>query len=190
MEDFDKILEKFRFKQYDSFDVSKIKKIITEIPDSDWLKDTSRQDVYATHRDTQSYFLYKTDLKWKLGTEYSCKLDSDNETLLDLAEPIIEYLEKLHNGKRGNVLFIKLPAKMSIPKHHDDGDYLMVSRRHHIPILTNQKTTFGVVNEKINMKQGECWEINNAKRHYVDNDGNTDRIHLLIDIMPNEFIVE
>ena len=38
------------------------------------------------------------------------------------------------------------------------------------------------------MQEGQCWEINNAKNHSVENNGTTDRIHLLIDIMPNEFI--
>ena len=32
------------------------------------------------------------------------------------------------------------------------------------------------------MKEGEIWEIDNAyKMHCVNNDGDTDRIHLLID---------
>ena len=39
-----------------------------------------------------------------------------------------------------------------------------------------------VGDEIIQMKQGEIWEIDNANKvHSVNNDGNTDRIHLLID---------
>lgn len=44
---------------------------------------------------------------------------------------------------------------------------------------------FGVGDEKINMKSGECWEINNSRTHFVDNNSETDRVHLLIDIMPH-----
>ena len=31
------------------------------------------------------------------------------------------------------------------------------------------------------MKVGELWEINNSKYHSVVNDGDTDRIHMIID---------
>lgn len=188
MEYVDKILEKFNFKQYESFNVKQIKKEILALEEHHWLKDTSRQDVFYTHKDTQSYFLYQTNLYWVRGAEYSYNKVSDNQVLLDLTEPIIKYLEELHKGQRGQVLFIKLPGKKNIPKHHDDGEYLMTGRRHHIPIITNKKTNFGVSREFVNMQEGQCWEINNAKNHSVENNGTTDRIHLLIDIMPNEFI--
>ena len=39
------------------------------------------------------------------------------------------------------------------------------------------------------MKVGECWEINNSLLHSVENNGKTERIHLLVDILPNKFIL-
>jgi aspartyl/asparaginyl beta-hydroxylase (cupin superfamily) len=185
----EKILEKFRFKQYESFDVKNIKKMSLALTEDEWLKDTTRQDDYATHKETQTYFLYQTDLGWKLGSPYLYNKRSENQLLLDAVEPIVKYLEELHNGQRGQVLLIKLPGGKKIPRHYDAEDYLMNTRRHHVAIVTNKKTTFGVANETINIKQGECWEINNAKSHFVNNDSSIDRIHLLIDIMPNEFII-
>jgi hypothetical protein len=38
------------------------------------------------------------------------------------------------------------------------------------------------------MAEGECWEINNSRPHYVNNFSNVDRVHLLVDIMPNSHI--
>jgi hypothetical protein len=38
------------------------------------------------------------------------------------------------------------------------------------------------------MGTGECWEINNSRIHYVNNGSKIDRVHLLIDIMPNKEI--
>jgi hypothetical protein len=35
------------------------------------------------------------------------------------------------------------------------------------------------------MGTGECWEINNSRTHFVNNGSKIDRVHLLIDIMPN-----
>jgi aspartyl/asparaginyl beta-hydroxylase (cupin superfamily) len=38
------------------------------------------------------------------------------------------------------------------------------------------------------MKEGECWEINNNKIHRVANNSEMDRIHLTIDIIPNQYL--
>jgi hypothetical protein len=38
------------------------------------------------------------------------------------------------------------------------------------------------------LKVGECWEINNQQMHSVINDSDEHRIHLIIDIVPNEIL--
>ncbi len=35
------------------------------------------------------------------------------------------------------------------------------------------------------MREGEFWEINNSLDHSVENQGDADRIHLIVDWMPN-----
>jgi aspartyl/asparaginyl beta-hydroxylase (cupin superfamily) len=182
-----KVSENFNFKNHGTYDVNKIKSYILDLED-EWFINTSRQDKFYTHKDTNSYFMYQSDLKWTKDQIFSVEAKIDDEELLWLIEPIIEDLERIHNGVRGNVLFIKLKAKHNIPKHFDDGDYLVYSRRHHVPIITSEQTLFGVGTEKINMLEGECWEINNTRFHSVENDSDIDRVHLLIDIMPNNEI--
>ena len=182
-----KVSENFNFKNHGTYNIDQISSYISKFSD-EWFIDTSRQDKYHTHKDTNSYFMYQSDLKWKRGELFAFEQKSDDRELLNLIEPIIKDLEKIHDGVRGNVLFIKLKAKHNIPKHFDDGDYLVCSRRHHVPIVTSSQTFFGVGLEKINMLEGECWEINNTRFHSVENDSDTDRIHLLIDIMPHNEI--
>lgn len=179
-----KTLEDFNFKNHKSYDVDNIKEYISGFSD-EWFIDTSRQDNNYVHKDTMSYFVYSTNLQWKSGQEFKVVKRSNDETLLKLLDPIIKDLEQVHDGVHGNVLLIKLKAKENIAKHHDSGDYLILSRRNHIPIITSSDVFFGVGDEKINMKSGECWEINNSRTHFVDNNSEIDRIHLLIDIMPH-----
>lgn len=178
-----KTLEDFNFKQHNSYNVEGIKDYISKFSD-EWFLDTSRQDNYYVHKDTTSYFIYTANLRWKSGEEFMVQTKSNDKQLLELVEPIIQDLEKTHNGVRGNVLLIKLTAKQNIAIHHDSGDYLMFSRRNHIPVVTSDDVFFGVGSEKVNMKAGECWEINNSRLHFVDNNSEIDRVHLLIDIMP------
>jgi len=62
---------------------------------------------------------------------------------------------------------------------------LINSHRVHIPIVTNDQITFMVGGEEKQMKVGEVWEINNATFHRVMNESNEDRIHLILDWVPN-----
>ena len=80
---------------------------------------------------------------------------------------------------------MNLRAGKDIPKHLDAGDILMYAHRCHIPIITNNDVLFTVDNETIIMKQGEIYEINNSKLHSVNNNGNTNRYHLIVDIEEN-----
>jgi aspartyl/asparaginyl beta-hydroxylase (cupin superfamily) len=65
----------------------------------------------------------------------------------------------------------------------------MLARRNHVPIITSGNVIFGVGSERVNMQIGECWEINNYRFHWVDNNSDIDRVHLLVDIMPNEELI-
>ena len=55
----------------------------------------------------------------------------------------------------------------------------------HIPIITNDKVVFAVGGQEKYMQVGELWEINNELVHTVANHGDEDRIHLIIDWVPN-----
>jgi len=182
-----KMLEDFNFKQHNSYDVEPIRNYIDSFSE-EWFINTSRQENYYAHKDTNSYFVYTADLFWKEGEDFSTEKTSKDKGLLDLIEPIISDLEKIHNGVRGMVLLIKLKAGQDIAHHYDSGDYLMLSRRNHIPVVTSDSVFFSVGDDKIKMSTGECWEINNSRTHYVENGSKIDRVHLLIDIMPNEEI--
>ena len=176
--------EDFNLKKHAQYDVGKIKEHVEKFTDQ-WLIDTKRQEMSKIHKETNTYYVYKNNLMWNSGEEFITNKISSDETLLELLEPIIKDLEMIHDGVRANVLLIKLAAKENIPLHEDSGDYLLLSRRNHIPIITTGDVVFGVGSERVSMQAGECWEINNYRLHWVDNDSDIDRVHLLIDIMPN-----
>jgi len=186
----DKLHEDFNFKKYNTYDVSKIKEEVFKLTDSDWSEDVSRQNSYRLLRDTESYFIFQSDSEWSYSTPFSSSLVCKNSKISELVEHIVQDLEKEHSGKRAKVLLTRLGPSKNIAKHQDSGHYLFAIRRHHIAILTDPSITFSVSKEKINMLEGECWEINNSKVHGVFNDGESTRVHLIIDIMPNKFINE
>ena len=89
-------------------------------------------------------------------------------------------------------LLVNLPKNKKILPHTDSGDiHFFKTKRIHIPIITNDKCNFIVGDEMVQMKSGEIWEIDNANKvHSVNNDGDTDRIHLLIDYQINKITKE
>ena len=171
-----------------NFNIKKIKKIVSSF-DKEWSIDQDRQKNIDSHSKTKSYNIYKKEINyWKPGMEYKKYLVSDNKKLIKYVDKIVSKLEKKCDGKVGQCVLALLPAGEMIPLHRDNGAYLVVSRRHHIPIITNGNVLFYINDELKVMQEGECWEINNNKSHCVINAGKNDRIHLIIDIIPNSQI--
>jgi hypothetical protein len=183
----DKINEDFRFRYLKNYEISEIQSEIYKL-EKEWLEDTQRQESFTEHKETVTYFLTDYSLKWKIGDPYAGSVRNPESYLYSLVKPIIEDLEQIHGGRVGRAMFPKLSAKKDISGHEDGGEYLSVARRNHIPIITNPDVWFNVGKGWVNMFEGECWEINNRKWHEVVNKGDKDRVHLLIDIIPNEAI--
>lgn len=177
----------FKFAYVKNYDVSEIKNII-ETLEQEWKIDVSRQKTFKVHKHTESYSINKVSLDWQPNTDLLAMPQTQTSELSELALGIARDLEHKLDGKMGQVLFIKLEAGKSIDKHIDGGEYLKCVARHHIPIITNLDVAFIIGGESKHLQEGECWEISNIKEHAVINNGNADRIHLLIDIIPNKFL--
>ena len=182
--------ETFRFKYHCNYDVSEIKAEIMKL-EAEWLTDTSRQDSFDVHKETVTFFLTDFPLLWEAGNPYELTIREPNSKLWSLVQPIIEDLENINNGRVGRAIFPKLKAGKKIDGHTDNASpnaYLDVCRRYQIPIITNPHVYFAIDGGLLNMFEGECWEINNMRWHEVTNNSEKDRVHLLIDIIPNEYI--
>lgn len=87
-----------------------------------------------------------------------------------------------------SVRLLNLGAGANIKPHKDFNlGYENNCFRLHIPIVTNPKVTFLLDNVSLSMLPGECWYTNVNYTHSVSNDGDTDRIHLVIDGERNEW---
>ncbi len=84
---------------------------------------------------------------------------------------------------------LKLKARSNIREHRDyrlgfeDGEM-----RLHVPVVTNPAVAFFVNGERVPMQEGETWYVNVNLPHRVDNESDTDRIHLVIDCVVNEWL--
>jgi Aspartyl/Asparaginyl beta-hydroxylase len=86
------------------------------------------------------------------------------------------------------VRLLSLSPNSYIKEHRDNNSgYENGFFRIHIPIQTNDKVIFTVNQKPLTMREGECWYADFNLPHFVSNDGETDRIHLVIDCLRNDW---
>lgn len=156
-----------------------LKNDVMSMTEQQWNKFTFRQKNIAGHKDTLSIPLIFDPIN---KTEFVTH--EHYEKFRGHLEAISLYLssiEEPHDIKRANIVLLK--AKCFIKRHKDKGEFLEKTRRVHIPIATNDGCYLTVEETDKHFPEGEIWEIDNTgKYHSAHNEGNTDRIHLIIDI--------
>lgn len=166
----------------EQLDVATIREEIERLPAEKWLE-SERERLFDVHRDTQALLMVHFEDHKYTKPEYRELYYG----LRHAIEPVIDYISRYYrnNGFIVRLILAKLAAGGKIPKHTDAGYSLLNCHRVHLPIVTNPDVIFHVGGEEINMRVGELWEVNNGTVHAVENRGTEDRIHLIVDWMPN-----
>jgi hypothetical protein len=174
-----------------------LKQLVQNLTEEQWNEFSIRHQRYEVHRDTRMIGLvYDPDFRHSHPTRLP---------ILQIFEPGIrpalaitaDYYEQ---GARGAELIqqfglgyfvratlVRLKAGCGIGEHQDLNFSLTHSHRVHLPILTNDDVRFSVGSETIHMREGEIYEVNNRRMHSVQNDGASDRVHLILDfVIPGE----
>lgn len=166
--------------------IGALKKTVLSFYD-EWLLDTSRQKLYATHESTFMYELVWFDHDWRPGSPLKIRRSNTlNGQAGQEIEAIFSKLSEIVDGAVVHAEIVSMSANSRIRVHKDRGDALYLARRFHVPIKTNNKTFFTVEGEKFFLQEGNVYELNNSKYHGVKNESDEARIHLLIDVMPNQ----
>lgn len=87
------------------------------------------------------------------------------------------------------VRLMRLGAGSQIKEHTDhDLEIESGTARLHIPIVTNDAVDFRLNGTQVVMQEGECWYLRLSDPHSVQNNGRSDRVHLVIDAKVNEWL--
>ncbi len=122
------------------------------------------------------------DLMWQQAFE-------DTQVLSALPE-IRKLLNSL-NCEKQSARLLNLKAGSFIKKHRDfELSFEKGEARLHFPIFSNERVDFYIDDELVKMKPNECWYINANLPHSAHNAGNTDRIHLVVDCIVNDWLKE
>ena len=89
------------------------------------------------------------------------------------------------------VRLLRLAPNSVVKEHRDLTLGLEVEKsviRLTIPILNKEHIEFYLNNTVVDMKPGECWYMRLTDPHRVINNGDTERVNLTIDMVPNDWV--
>lgn len=93
-------------------------------------------------------------------------------------------------GVWGRSRFMGLAPGREVPPHIDINYYWRTHLRIHIPVITNPGVLFTCGDETVHMAAGECWVFDSFLRHDVQNKGDAQRIHLVLDTVGGGIVPE
>jgi hypothetical protein len=145
-----------------------------------WLLDTTRQEKFKVHQQTQSIVLI-----WS-NTPHDRVV---NKELMALFRPwVLPFLQQLSSSlgltdaRVYKLMFAKLPGGGKVQPHVDTGLVLRIVHRIHVPVITNHQVVTSIDGHCFSLQAGHIYNFNNTLRHEVHNQSSEDRIHLIIDI--------
>jgi hypothetical protein len=84
---------------------------------------------------------------------------------------------------------MRLAAGSTIKEHTDlDLDAALGRARIHVPVTSNDAVVFLLNHAAVEMTPGSAWYLRLADPHSVHNGGATDRVHLVIDVLMNDWL--
>jgi len=175
----------------DGLDVEPLLKLLDAKPEL-WKEIQIRQQFTGSpHKDTESIYV-RGPLKmsqyyvlWDTGSyDYPC-MEYLEPALVPLMRPI---LKKLQVEDMGRVLIVNLKPSGHVTKHNDQGTYADHYQRFHLVLKTNQWCSQTCGDQKQKFEVGEVWWFNHKKIHTADNVGTTDRVHIIFDCVPKDFL--
>jgi len=88
-----------------------------------------------------------------------------------------------------SVRLMRLDPGSVILEHRDhDLDVESGFARLHVPVATNPGVTFMLNQRPVRMGEGECWYLRLSDPHAVRNDGADARVHLVIDVIADDWL--
>jgi aspartyl/asparaginyl beta-hydroxylase (cupin superfamily) len=136
------------------------------------------------NRNREKYFKNTTKCFFLLEDGHAEDINKLEEFMSLSTELKILFKKSYGTGYSKNIQYSLLEPKSTIEKHTDQGELFESSRRIHIPLITNKNVNFHIQDKKYNFSEGCVVEINNLKEHQVENNGEEDRVHLIIDYIP------
>lgn len=103
------------------------------------------------------------------------------EGVLPVRQIILAMMARAQATHLGGVLITRIPPGGRINPHADHGWHPeFYNCKFYLPLATNDACTFRVEDEKVVMQAGDIWWLDNTVEHEIINEGDTERITLIV----------
>jgi len=172
------------------FDPVEITSYIKSLTEEEWLRWRFRQTL-PNHQHTESIkVLWPPRDVVNFDLSAAEKNDPYHTAVSNIMKDCFDFLTLYYGGEIYKIIIVKLAPHSHIKSHDDVGFWLEIPHRVHIPIVSNPDIKFGCGQSEIYMKPGDLYEINNQQMHYVKNDTDQHRIHIIVDVIENSNITK
>ncbi|HVY73049.1 MAG TPA: aspartyl/asparaginyl beta-hydroxylase domain-containing protein [Candidatus Paceibacterota bacterium] len=149
--------------------------------------DSTRAAQVKYHEHTVSAALFNLDLAKDQSREAYQHSQITVETPYTKEFPhIVSWVQGYAKAKHSVVSraqMVVLKPKMPVHKHIDVGLYYALRARYHL-VLSSEGSTMHAGNEQKVFHTGDVFVFPNTVMHWAYNEGDTDRIHLIFDLLP------
>lgn len=144
---------------------------------------TARQDhPESPHRKTESIFLRGPSELTIEAVQGSLEAVDYPAWEVDAFRGAAEEVSAAIGLPLARVMIVSLLPGGVISPHPDGGVYAEATERFHIPLETNPKAWLMVEDEWLSMAPGSVWWFAKHKLHCGANQGDTPRVHLIVDL--------
>ena len=172
------------------FDAARLRKEVDTIPCSDWVP----HFVTDNYQGEWSAVALRCTERGLIHPILAVAPDADPDAKwIDL--PLLAqcpYMQEILTSLECELLsvrLLKLAPGSRIHEHTDPGVAFEDGEvRLHVPIQSNNKVAIYLDGKPVPMQEGELWYCNFSLPHRIDNEGETDRIHLVIDCRVNDWL--
>lgn len=166
------------------YNIAKLERELSACMDRQWIDHFNKKDYNGAW---QSIALRSASgLETDIYANYGVSAYQDSELLKQL--PYIKSIIDSWCCEKETIRLLALHPGSEIKPHRDLGcNYKDGTFRLHIPILTNNHVSFTVGGENLKLEPGTCWYIDFTAEHSIKNEGESVRVHLVIDALRNEW---
>jgi hypothetical protein len=160
--------------------------------DGIWHEQTGRQQAASVQREALAIpvrGLRKSAQGDRLRRDVHESRWTTGSSRLPGARAFLERIAEAEDAIMGRAKIVSLPPGNKVYPHVDRGEYYRVRNRYHL-ILQSAGSWMRAGDEEVWMKTGELWWFDNKAEHEAMNDGDTDRIHLIFDLLPRHLEAE
>ena len=154
-----------------------------------WDLNPYRQNTHQVHRQTRSIIFEWINDDWQPGQKAMVQTTAHDPNLTKAVYSAADALNARYRGKIIRLMLTELGPHAKIAPHRDGGAGVVLVHRLHVPVVSNPGVKFFIDDIAHYLEPGIAYEFDNTRRHGVDNDSDSPRVHLMCDILPASLVM-